>query len=126
MAFVLKKAATYSWPVTIELPVDGGRYEKQTFEGIFNRLKQSRVTQIQVEAMKLKAAIQKDQDISGMVKDQEIADEVLAGWKGILDEDGDELPFSEAVKAELLEIPSVAGSIVMAFGDSISKAKAKN
>lgn len=126
MAFVLKKEASYSWPVSIEMPTDGGKFEKSTFDAIFRRVPQSRITAIQVEAQKLKLAILNDEDITGLVKDQEIADEVLIGWKGILDEDGDELPFSESAKAELLEVPMVAAAILMAFADSVTKAKTKN
>jgi hypothetical protein len=27
MAFVLKKVASYKWPVKVEIPVDGGKFE---------------------------------------------------------------------------------------------------
>ena len=38
MAFVLKQSDTYVWPVTFDIPVDGGRHEKQTFDGERRRL----------------------------------------------------------------------------------------
>ena len=46
MAFVLKQSATYTWPITLVLPVDGGRREKHTFDGEFRRLPQDRIDQI--------------------------------------------------------------------------------
>ena len=38
MAFILAQSDSYSWPVTVEFPVDGGRFEKQTFDAEFKRL----------------------------------------------------------------------------------------
>ena len=46
MAFVLKQSDTYKWPVTVEIPIDGGRFDKQTFDAEFKRLPQERNTAI--------------------------------------------------------------------------------
>lgn len=120
MAFVLKQSATYSWPVTLRLPVDGGRYEKQTFDAQFRRLSQSRINEIQ----DLVRAKQRGDDVD--LTDQSVADEVLAGWAGVQDDDGEEVPFSATVKAELLNIPAVASGIVVAYFESVTGNKAKN
>ena len=120
MAFVLKQSATYLWPVTLRLPVDGGRYEKQTFDAQFRRLSQSRINEIQ----DLVRAKQRGDDVE--LTDQSVADEVLAGWDGVQDDDGEDVPYSEAAKAEMLGIASVASSIVVAYFESVTGNKVKN
>ena len=41
MAFVLKKTASYKWEVKVEIPVDGNRFETQTFEAVFKKMSRS-------------------------------------------------------------------------------------
>ncbi len=41
MAFVLKKVSSYKWPVTVEVPVDGGKFKKETFTAIFKKMSRS-------------------------------------------------------------------------------------
>jgi hypothetical protein len=55
-----------------------------------------------------------------------VADEVLAGWSNVQDEDGEDVPFTAASKAELLNIPAVASAIVVAYFESVTGNKAKN
>jgi hypothetical protein len=112
--FKIVQPDSYSWGITVEFPVDGGRVEKQTFDGVFKRLTQSRLAEIQ-------AAITKDE-----MRDVDLAREVLVGWKGVVDGDGDEVPFSESARDQLLDIPLVASSIVIAFMNSLTGAKRKN
>lgn len=114
MAFVLKQSDTYIWPVTFDVPVDGGRHEKQTFDGEFKRLPQSRIREIgrQIE--------------SGEVTDAEIACEVLVGWTGVTDDQGKDIPFSQRALEQLLDVPMLATSVVMAYFASLQGAKRKN
>lgn len=126
MAFVLKQSDTYSWPVTFDIPVDGGRHQKQTFDAEFKRPTQSRIVEIQEAVMKRLRAIQRDEETDGMITDQEIADEILVGWSGVEDGEGGEVPFSEKNKQQVLDVPAVTASIVEAFFDSIKGAKRKN
>ena len=55
-----------------------------------------------------------------------MASEVLVGWSGVTDDEGKEVPFSQKSMAELLEVPMLAGAIVMAYFDSLNGAKRKN
>ncbi len=114
MAFVLKQSDTYSWPVTFDVPVDGGRHERQTFDGEFKRLPQSRIREIgqQIEA--------------GEVTDAAIAAEVLVGWSGVTDDQGKDVPFSQKALDQMLDIPMLATSVVMAYFNSLQGAKRKN
>jgi hypothetical protein len=58
--------------------------------------------------------------------DQSIAAEILVGWSGILDADGDDVPYSEAVKAQLLDVPMMAGALIEAYFTSLVELKRKN
>ena len=115
MAFVISKPATFFWPVKVELAVDNGKYEKQSFDAEFKRLPQSKI-----------------EEIVGKIRSEEITSDVLlardliVGWRGVLDDQGNEVPFSEAMKDQLLDVPTVASSIVSAFFEATTKAKLKN
>ena len=126
MAFVLKQSDTYSWPVSFDVPADGGRFVKQTFDAEFKRPTQARIVEIQEAVMKRLRAIQNDQDTDGLITDLEIADEILVGWSGIDDGEGAEVPYSQKAKEQVLNVPAVSASVVEAFFDSLKGAKRKN
>lgn len=123
MAFVLKQSPTYLWPIPLVLPVDGGRREKHTFDGEFRRLPQSRINEI-IRIARLQERGTVDQE--DVIEDQEAAREILAGWSGVIDDEGKEVPFSDAALNQLLEIPTVAGQIVRTWFESLEVAKRKN
>lgn len=114
MAFVLSQSPAYSWPVAVEFPVDGGRFDKQTFDVQFKRLPQDRIKQVW------------DQIQAGEIDDDTLCREVVGGWSGIQDAKGGDVPYSEEAFGKLLLIPLVAGAIVTAWLDSLTKAKRKN
>jgi hypothetical protein len=126
MAFVLKQSATYSWPVPFKVPTDGGKYEKQTFDAEFKRLPQSRINEIQTEVQARIRSAEKGEAFESDISDISIADEVLAGWTGVVDDEGEEVPFSTTSKAQLLNIPGLAGSIIEAYFESVAGKKLKN
>jgi hypothetical protein len=119
MAFVLKQSDTYTWPVAFDIPVDGGRHERQTFDGEFKRLPQSRVGPMVAELQQL-------EDLGDLERLTELAKEVLVGWAGVTGDDGKEIPYSEKAVGQLLEVPLLAVSIIKAYMDSIKGAKRKN
>ena len=126
MAFVLKQPDSYTWPVSIKLPANGGKRERQTFDAEFKRLPQSRINEIQREVQQRVKANEKGEDTGEGVSDQSIADEILVGWDGIVDGDGEPVPFSNAVKAQLLDVPTMAGALVSAYFESLVEQKRKN
>lgn len=126
MAFVLKQSDSYTWPVSIKLPANGGKRERQTFDAEFKRLAQSRINEIQREVQLRVKANEKGEDTGEGVSDQSIADEILVGWDGIIDGDGEPVPFSNAVKAQLLDVPMMAGALVAAYFESLVEQKRKN
>lgn len=123
MSFVLKQSATYTWPITLILPVDGGRREKHTFDGEFKRLPQSRINEIVRQARAMERGRLGEDEV---LEDQDAAKEILAGWSGVVDDDGKEIPFSDSNLNQLLEIPTIAGQIVRAWFESLEVAKRKN
>lgn len=112
--FKIVQNATYTWPVTLELPTDGGKTEKQTFDAEFKRLTQTRVDEI-------RSAVER-----GEMRDSELAREAMVGWSGIVDGDGGQVQFSEKSRDQLLDIPQVSGAVVTALLGSMSGAKRKN
>ena len=123
MAFVLRQSATYTWPITLVLPVDGGRREKHTFDGEFRRLPQTRINEIiKLARLQDRGKLDPDEELV----DQDAAKEILAGWSNVVDDKGEDVPFSESALNQLVEIPTVAGQIVRAWFDSLEVAKRKN
>lgn len=114
MPFILKQSDSYSWPISFDLPIDGGRHQRQSFDGEFCRLSQSRIREIgaQIEA--------------GEITDAELAAEVLVGWSGITDDAGKDVPFSQGALSQLLDVPMLATAIVSAYFGSLQGAKRKN
>ena len=114
MALKINQSATFWWPVSVHLPTDGGKFEKQTFDVEFARLKVS-------EADAMVAGI-----VSGERPELEGYRELVKGWRGVLN-DGDEVPFSDATLQQIIEIPTVGAAILDAYKQAISgAARAKN
>lgn len=126
MAFVLNQSQSYSWPVSIKLPANGGKREKSTFDAVFRRLPQSRINEIQQLVQQRIKAAERGEELDNGVTDDSIAAEILVGWSGILDGDGDDVPYSEAVKAQLLDVPMMAGALIEAYFNSLAELKRKN
>lgn len=126
MAFVLKQSDSYSWPVSIRLPADGGKREKQTFDAVFKRLPQSRINEIQQLVQQRIKAAESGEDLDNGVTDQTIADEILLDWSGVVDGDGEEIACTKASKAQLLDVPMLAGALIAAYFESLVEQKRKN
>jgi hypothetical protein len=129
MAFILDQSESYSWPVTVKVPQDGGRFRSFTFEAEFKRVSQERREQLGRQLMRQKRTIEDGLLEDDFLTPRQIADELLVGWSGIMDTEGADaaqVPFGETVKAQLLNIGDVADAILAAWNDSIPGAKAKN
>ncbi|MGZ6477660.1 MAG: hypothetical protein ACXWQE_00080 [Bdellovibrionales bacterium] len=110
MAFILNKRASYSWPVVFNFPVDGGKYEKQTFDIEFKNLSQSDI----------KEWLNSDRG------DVEFCKFIVVGWKEIYSSQDQQLPFSQEALSDLLEIPKFAKNLAATYLESIDGAKVKN
>ena len=114
MAFVLKQSDTYSWPVSFDIPVDGGRHQRVTFDRVFKRVSNSRLREIG-------QLIQEEQ-----LTEADLVAEIMVGWSGITDDDGKEMPFSQKALAQVLDVPMLAGAIATTYLESHSGSKRKN
>ena len=123
MAFVLSQSDSYTWPVTLVIPVDGGRREKHTFDAEFTRLSQTRINEIVRQAKESSGELAKD---PAMLEDQTACAEILIGWSNVVDDKGDDVPFSIKALDQLLELPTIAAQIIRAWSESLEVAKRKN
>lgn len=109
--FVLKREHTYTWPVEVRVPQDGGTYATQKLEATFRLLDQSRTDDVLERRQAL---------------DADFAREVWIGWDGVEDEAGKPIPFSAEAREQLLGIPYVRAALVRAYFESVLGAPAKN
>lgn len=129
MAFILEHSDRYSWPVTVKVAQDGGRFRSFTFDVGFKRVSQARREELGRQLLVQKGRIEAGNIEGEILTPRQIADELVVGWSGILDREGEggqPVPFSEATKAQLLNIGDVADAILAAWNASIPGAKAGN
>lgn len=110
--FKITQNPTYTWPVTVHVPKDGGKFVKATFTAEFRALEQDEIDRVL-------------QDIRDGDPDTNFAGECLSGWKDVQDDDGSALVFSDDNKAKLLNIPYARNAVVTAFFESISGGAAR-
>ncbi len=100
MAFKLVTDPTYRHPVTVQIPQGDGVAE-HGLTAEFNY-----ITQTRLEAL-------------AAVGDGDLLDEVLAGWSGFKDADGEEIPYNPENRAQLLDTPYLRVGLVSGFWDSV-------
>jgi len=112
--FKLSANPTYTAPVKVDMPTDNGKTIQKTFEAKFKRLTQTELDDLQKRVS------------SGDLGDDAFVSEVLVGWSGVQDDDGNELEFNPKNLASALDVYPVRPSIIRAFYDTIKTAKTKN
>ncbi|MBK6742527.1 MAG: hypothetical protein IPG66_05920 [Hydrogenophilales bacterium] len=113
--FRLGQSNQFSYPVNVEIVGDNGARKTHTFTGIFKRIDRDEFDGIV------------DQVRSGDMKDRDVVDRVLLGWKDVQDADGNDLPYDETGKAELFSVLPVVPAIASAFLEANTpKGRAKN
>jgi hypothetical protein len=105
--FKIEEPASYTWPVEVFCPRDGGKFVKATFTAEFKTLPQQDIDRIIA-------------DLRDGNPDADFATECIAGWNGVQDADGAELAYSDEAKAKLLNIPYVRNGVVTAFFKSLN------
>lgn len=104
--FDIQQPDTFTWPVEVWIPRDGGKKVKATFTAEFKALDQDEIDN-------------NLRDLRDGNPDADFATGCLVGWKGLQD-GGTELPFSDEAKVKALRKPYVRNAIVTAFFESIS------
>lgn len=113
MAFKLKLSNTYTVDIALEIPAVG-KTERKTFTIEFNRYTKDQLKEI---SERLGA---------GELTDEQWLAEVAVGWKGIVDEDGEDVPFEEKGIAAVCQIPQVPKALAAKFFESLQPVFAKN
>lgn len=107
--FAISSSDTYVWPISIHIPVDGGRYDKLKMRARFKRLPQSRIDEILKQGR---------EPVEG---DEAFVEEVWVDWEKFVDAQGKEVEYSEAARRYFLD--NVAGgrsAIIAAWFETIS------
>lgn len=112
MALVIKKTKTFTWPVKILEPKDGGGFNEQKVRIKFNMIPQERIDEI------IKNESEDDSDV---------LDEIVAGWddEAFKDENGNSLTFNVENKALILSVPYVRTGMIAGFFEAASGKAAK-
>ncbi len=108
--FKLIQPETITWPVRVDVPVDGGRTRPATFDCEFRLGDQDWL----------------DALVADTGDDMTFLQRVVAGWSGVQDADGEDLPYSESACAQMVGIPYVRAAMLRAFWDAVTGARAKN
>ena len=125
--FILKKEATFTHPIVFYTPDDGGTQKKETFDAVFKIIPQSRINEIKESADKKQKELDEGITDGENISDVLIADEILIGWDGINDSDGETpIPYTKATKKQILDVPMLANTLVEVYFNEITKQKTKN
>ena len=96
--FKLAEKKTLTWPVTVNIPQDGGKTTKATFTGEFEVLDQDEMFEVTAEG-------------------GDMLERALVGWKGYTDHEGSEIPFSDEARKKLFVINYVRVALFTAYGE---------
>lgn len=112
--FKIGLSDNYRWPVKVVVPTDDGKTLTQDFTAVFKR-----ITQTQVEAFTADL-------IAAKITDKDIVKQVLIGWQNIVDDNGNQVPFSETLRDQILDGAGIATQIGAIFLDSFRTGREKN
>jgi hypothetical protein len=123
MGFKISTASSYPWPVAGELA--GTRY---SFTAQFAFLDQERIDYLLVASAKRAALLKRGEDDPELegVSHRTVAAEVLVGWSGVTDDDGEPIGFTAATADKFVRIQGVAKAICDAWAESLEGAKRGN
>lgn len=119
--FKISGSDTYFTPVIVEVPDGTGKGIKHSFKVKFRRLTQTELVEVyrRIDVNQLAEGEEK-------LMDAELLRDVMVGWEGVQDPNGNDVDFNEENMAALLEIFPVRPTIVTAYFDSIKTGKRKN
>jgi hypothetical protein len=112
--YKMGSSESYSWPVKIILPTDDGKTVAQDFKAVFRRIKQTEIDGFLNDVA------------AGKTTDREIVKSVMVGWKDIIDESGNQIPFTDSLLDQVLEPAGIASQIGSAFLESLRAGRVKN
>lgn len=112
---VISKKPTYTYPITLAVPADGGEVKDVVFTIIFHRLGESALQ-----------ALQKDIEEKGLTNG-EFLKTVVAGWgNDVMDDDKKPLPFNTENLDALLDMEGAVPVLMTSFNKSRLEVSEKN
>lgn len=91
--YVVKRKKEVTWPVAVQLPVDGGSFEEQKLSVTFKRVSPK------YQDDKLKEL--RESGLSGLAESQAFFADVITGWEGMAEsKEGPAIPYSIEALAE--------------------------
>lgn len=108
--FKIQKKATFTWPVTVNVPRDGGGFVTHEFTAEFKLQEQSKLDRLLEQFRN---------------EDRDILKELLVGWEGVSDAEGNVMLFTEETRDHLIDIPYVRTGLLKAYFESSSGNKVK-
>lgn len=109
--FTLKESNDFEWPVTVKVPVSGGKFRSQRFTAVFRPIPAQTLEEIN--------------KLSVLEQDAAQAREFLVGWgDDVKGEDGEPLEFTEEYRDAMLDIVYVRSALVRAYWDAMTGKKA--
>jgi hypothetical protein len=123
MGFKLSGATSYEWKVAGKLA-----NESYSFTAEFAFLDQERIDYLLVASAKRAALLKRGEDDPELegINHRTIAAEVLVGWAGVTDDDGEPVDFTAASADKFLRIQGVANAVCDAWAESLEGAKRGN
>jgi len=115
--FRLAQRITYTWPVTVRRPIDGGRFESDSFRAIFSPLSK---TEVDEEQKAWRAAFD-----AGKTADDFATWLLRRVWVGVPDneigdDDGQPLPWSASLRDRLLADIFIGPAVWQAYIASVA------
>ncbi len=111
---------TVDWPVHIPVPQNGGTVKRHKMTASFRLL----------DIEELRQRVGGDADLFGRVlssdADGVFLRDVLVGWRGVEDEDGNEAPFTDENRDALLRSVAARTALTEAFVQMLQGRQAKN
>lgn len=106
--FKITQKPTFISRVTVETPNLKGGFDRDSFEVEFRRADMDEVEELK------------------KVPQREVLERVVVGWKDLVDNDNQQVDFSDANLQALLKIPPALIALGEAFWTSLFRAKEKN
>lgn len=101
--FVLARECTFTWPVSVLVP-GSGRHEAKRFDAHFRVVPAARAAELMGPERAPLPLLR----------------EALIGWQGVVDEQGQAVPFSAAARDALLDHPFVLVAVARAYADAMA------
>lgn len=95
----VKQLPQIKWPVTVNVPVDGGKTQESEFTAVFKPISKKEY----------------DQMVKDESNDEKFISTLLVGWEGLQDEDGNDIPYDPSFIPELVQFAFVRTAILTAY-----------